>query len=701
MKKITSLFVLLFSVTSMLFAQKMTYCDSVVADYSTQTSGTKVYFTTKSSGSIISQEWNFGDGTSSTDPNPYHVYSKSGTYTPCVYLKITNLRDSKNPCVKKVCKSITIQDPCANFNPSFYYKVDSNGVATFEASGSSTSTSYTYKWDLGDNTSETSKDFKHTYKPGTYKVCVTITDPTTKCSKTVCQTITVNGNDPCKNFNPGADLKIDSTGLLTYGADSGSNYAYFWDFGDSSKSTTRTGKYQFKRAGTYKVCVKIYHITNKCYVILCKSLTFGGNTDPCVGFSPKIEFKLDSNGVVTFWGAGTTTNNSYTWSFGDGTSGTGIKTTHTYKAGTYKFCVTITNSVTKCTKTICETITIKGNDPCKEFNPSFGYKVDGTTVVLEAVYGATFKYSWDFGNNTSGSDRIQKIDFKKSGTYKICVTITDSKTGCKKTICQEIVIKEKQSNNDPCKNFNPKIGFQIEDGGTVNFSADGGKGASFNWNFGDGTKGSDSRTVSHTYTKSGKYNICVTVYDAKRQCKKTICFSIEVTVKSSNPCENFKPDFTYTISGNKIVVTGSKTGIDYAWSWGDKSYSTGKNADHTFKTTGKYTVCMSAYDSKTGCKKTICKTITLKQRMVGPGNNDEEALIVYPNPADQKLSVVTLSTSLAKISVKDIAGNEVLRYDVVPDDGKTVDIIVESLPKGMYFITLEQDGKTETTRFMK
>lgn len=48
------------------------------------TSGTaplNVLFTDTSTGSPTAWNWNFGDGTSSTQKNPAHVYSTAGTYT--------------------------------------------------------------------------------------------------------------------------------------------------------------------------------------------------------------------------------------------------------------------------------------------------------------------------------------------------------------------------------------------------------------------------------------------------------------------------------------------------------------------------------------------------------------------------------------------------------------------------------------------
>ena len=52
----------------------------------------KVQFDDKSTGSLTSWKWNFGDGTYSTEKNPVHTYRKAGKYT--VYLTAKNAKGS-------------------------------------------------------------------------------------------------------------------------------------------------------------------------------------------------------------------------------------------------------------------------------------------------------------------------------------------------------------------------------------------------------------------------------------------------------------------------------------------------------------------------------------------------------------------------------------------------------------------------------
>jgi hypothetical protein len=87
--------------------------------------------------------------------------------------------------------------------------------------------------------------------------------------------------------------------------------------------------------------------------------------------------------------------------------------------------------------------------------------------------------------------------------------------------------------------------------------------------------------------------------------------------------------------------------------------------------------------------------------MIEQGNKDKETLMVYPNPATTVISVVTLSNNPAKISVKDVYGVEVIRYDATPNENKSIDMLINELPKGTYYINVEQDGKIEATKFVK
>jgi PKD repeat protein len=67
----------------------------------------EIHFTDESTGAVTSWLWDFGDGQTSTEQNPTHVYLKNGYYT--VTLKVAGAKG--NDTVKKV-EFIRVAEDC-------------------------------------------------------------------------------------------------------------------------------------------------------------------------------------------------------------------------------------------------------------------------------------------------------------------------------------------------------------------------------------------------------------------------------------------------------------------------------------------------------------------------------------------------------------------------------------------------------------
>jgi len=116
-----------------------------VANFSaTPTSGVApvaVNFTDTSTGSISSRSWNFGDGTTSTEVNPSHTYSVSGSYT--VSLTVTGPSGSgsdtktNNNFISVSSSSITTNQLTSNSNGlvAAYGFEEASGTMIADASG--------------------------------------------------------------------------------------------------------------------------------------------------------------------------------------------------------------------------------------------------------------------------------------------------------------------------------------------------------------------------------------------------------------------------------------------------------------------------------------------------------------------------------------------------------------------------------------
>ena len=117
--------------------------------------------------------WEFGDGESSMEQNPSHLYQQNGTYQVCL-----NLTDSYNVS-SLLCKTINISDsvPLPDFTWSGH---ETGKPITFDASPTeSWDQIVNYSWDFGDGNklNSTQPRVQHTYNTeGSYLVILTVKD---------------------------------------------------------------------------------------------------------------------------------------------------------------------------------------------------------------------------------------------------------------------------------------------------------------------------------------------------------------------------------------------------------------------------------------------------------------------------------------------------------------------------------------------
>jgi PGF-pre-PGF domain-containing protein len=141
------------------------------ADISSGLPPLSVQFTDQSTGLPTSWSWDFGDGTTSTDQNPVHVYSLAGSYT--VTLTSTNPAGS-NTTSKTGYIMVAGTAPIITFTAS-----PRVGIAPLAVQFNDTSTlsPTLWSWDFGDGTTSTEKNPAHTYNSvGVYNVKLSATN---------------------------------------------------------------------------------------------------------------------------------------------------------------------------------------------------------------------------------------------------------------------------------------------------------------------------------------------------------------------------------------------------------------------------------------------------------------------------------------------------------------------------------------------
>ncbi len=138
------------------------------------------------------------------------------------------------------------------------------------------------------------------------------------------------------------------------------------------------------------------------------------------------------------------TNNSYQWTFGDGTSSTSKNPSHTYaQQGVYNVCLTFIARNTLggsilCTDTFCQSVTLYNctNPPTATITGTSQVNGGHSAVLTAGATGGTgpYTYAWSTGETTA---QITVAPVYQTNNY--CVTVYDN-VHCSATACHGISV---------------------------------------------------------------------------------------------------------------------------------------------------------------------------------------------------------------------------------------------------------------------
>src|SRR6266516_629621 len=229
--------------------------------------------------------------------------------------------------------------------------------------------------------------------------------------------------------SPQTGQTVSFTGSASGGT---SPYSYSWSFGDGSTGTGSPATHTYSSAGSYTVILTVKDSSSSPHTA-ASQITFAVTSPPPpISASFTLSPSLPSAGQsvsFTAYASGGTSPYSYLWSYGDGSSGTGLQVTHTYNSdGTYQVTLTVADSQGN-TSTGVESVVV-GKSSLQDgftYSPISPQPSDNINFTGSARGGAPpYTYSWDFGNGASASGASATYSYATAGSYMVTLTVIDS-----------------------------------------------------------------------------------------------------------------------------------------------------------------------------------------------------------------------------------------------------------------------------------
>ena len=531
---------------------------------------------------VASYLWDFGDGKTSTDANPIHIYTSPGLYS--VSLKVAEV----NGCTDSISKTnyLNVRGPIVNFTKD-KTQICSGTLVTFtdattKAPGDDADPLQNiYLWNFGDGETSGIASPTHIFTGnGKFTVSLQVTD-NNGCvgTKTVLDSIIIAPMFAGFSTTRNAYCTDSTTNITFKNTASGTITSYDWDLdGDGIFEIingTASQSRIFPTAGIFNIKQRVKNSLG-CENTFSKAISIvngsaGINlTYKSIGCAPvTTAFEaIDSAFIVS----------DYLWKFGDGVTSTLRNPSHDFlRPG--KYTVTLTEILTGgCTKTSYMPIVIAGAVGTFSYDNASGcapytstFHADNLSSVSELI--------WDFGDGTTKTEVILSKDTSKTISYTYLtygsrlpvLILRDTTCGA---FSYYDTKKRINISETPISAFNAATvsGFTCEKF-SLQFTDESSKVdpryaiSSWNWDFGDGTAHSKIENPTHIYDTPGKYTITLTVSNQLTDSGCVASVSHEITVNPlpvATSTTQIQSIYTGLASQN-IVLSSLLEGTTYHW----------------------------------------------------------------------------------------------------------------------------------------
>lgn len=558
-----------------------------------------------STGSIISEKWFFGDGSSTTSPNPTHKYADTGHYR--VVLKIYSDRACEDSLVQTVVVSMT---PFANFS----FKQSCQGMVSFfnDSTLAFNDKIYLWRWNFGDGSQSNLKNPSILFAlDTTYFVRLKVTN-VAGCSDSITKPYKVHSN-PKPNFTFTNVCDKRNIVFTNSSLSKDSLQAWQWNFGDGTKSGSYSTNHTFGAPAAYNVklvlktkwgckdstvkTARVYPNPVSKLVINQKAQCFKYH-----GFLFTDSSRISSGSLTSFWDVGdmsTSAQNPYNYRY----AGFGNYSIRLISISGFNCRDTAYDSVKVYAMPIVK-FSVNQNNQCVRYN-LYNFSDSGR------IANGTYTRIWRFGNGDSSIGNPVIYHYKDTGIFNPRLILT-SDLGCRDTSTLPVRLWPM-----------PAASFIINDSGQcltnntfgfTNTSKIAWGGLNARWEFGDGVINTGTN-ATHSYAAIGSYTVLLqetsinNCIDTTR--KNLLVYPMPKTVFRIDDSLQCLTGNVFKFTNSSSISSGSLT---YKWYFGDGTTSVLANPQHSYTTFGTFNVKLVSL-SASGCPDSVI-----------------QSLIVYPMP---------------------------------------------------------------------
>ena len=328
-----------------------------------------------------------------------------------------------------------------------------NAVTSITA-GSTGVAPFTYSWTLnglplvGGQTVNISIN-------GTY--CYTVIDAN-GCMVSDCYTTTTTPLGNCTAYFTSTPdslyLPSSNMALIDFVAypNGSPQFSYLWTFSDGTTDTVANPQHLFVASPNSWAWASLT-ITDAsgCVSVYSNSVFVPYFQQNCSAFfTESSAYSSSAVGEVSFQNLSSSlaTSATYLWSFDDGTTSTQQNPTHTFTTNGY-YNVMLTVNDNGCVSNYSQLVYIDlswwGNNPyggnCTAgfiLVPASG--VNGVACLIDISQANNPSYTWNSSNGFMSNSTTPFFNLNGTGTYTLCVTVTDTLSGCSDTFCDSLTV---------------------------------------------------------------------------------------------------------------------------------------------------------------------------------------------------------------------------------------------------------------------